>query len=124
VVVQKTINDLKERPKDERKVVAGGVAIFVIVVLLGAWSILFFKRIQSGAQQVNLDSGAQDAFNPTATQQAQQAIQQQQSGTVNVNDLYQIRANAAANQVETQQQMQVQQVSGGTDQFGNPASSY
>ncbi len=122
MVVQKTIDNLKDRPKDERKVVAGGIAIFVISVLLIAWAIFFFKRIQSGQQQVNLDSGAQNEFNPTATQQAQQAINQSNGQTPE--DLYNIRNDAAAQQAGGQQQLQIQQVGNGTDNFGNPTSSY
>jgi len=120
MVVQKTINNLKDRPKDERKAVAGGIAIFVISVLLIAWAIFFFKRIQSGQQQVNLDSGAQNEFNPTGTQQAQREIEQQNGQTPE--DLYNIRNDAAAQQVGGQQQLQIQQVGGNTDQFGNPTT--
>jgi hypothetical protein len=119
-MVQQTINNLKERPKDERKAVASGIAITVVVVLLAAWLILFFKRIQSGSQQVNLDFGAQNEFNPTAVRQAQDAIQQQNGQTPE--DLYNIRNDAAANQLQGQQQTSVQQIGAGTDQFGNPTS--
>ncbi len=122
MVVQKTIGNLKDRPKDERKVVAGGIAIFVISVLLIAWAILFFRRIQSGQLQVNLDSGAQNEFNPTATQQAQQQINQSNGQTPE--DLYNIRNDAAAQQAGGQQQLQIQQVGQGTDQFGNKTSTY
>lgn len=118
MVVQKTINNLKERPKDERKVVAGGIAITVVVVLLLGWAVMFFKRIQSGSQKVNLDSGAQDQFNFTTTKQAQQAIQQQAQNP-DQGDLYQLRNDAAANQVGTQQQMDVQQIGTQKDAFGN-----
>ena len=103
--MQKTIDNLKDRPKDERKVVAGGIAIFVISVLLIAWAIFFFKRIQSGQQQVNLDSGAQNEFNPTGTQQAQQARNQSNGQTPE--DLYNIRNDAAAQQAGGQQQLQI-----------------
>lgn len=120
MVVQKTINNLKDRPKDERKAVAGGVAIFVIVILLVAWAILFFKRIQAGTQTLNIDSGAQDEFNFTSVKQAQQAIQQS-SANSNL-ELYQIRDESAAQHVGTQQQVYVQQIGQGTDAFGNPTS--
>lgn len=117
MVVQKAVDDLKERPHDERKAVAGGIAIFVIVILLGAWAMLFFKRIQSGAQQVSLDSGAQNEFNPAGTIQAQQEIKDFNTMT-NRDELYQIRNDSAANQVGVQQ-LQIQQVGVGIDQFGN-----
>lgn len=119
MVVQKTIDNLKDRPKDERTTVAGGIAIMVVVVLLAAWAILFFKRIQAGTQDVNLDFGAQNEFNPTATRQAQQSIEQ--SNGQSAEDLSNIRNDAAANQLQGQQQVQTQQSAGGTDQFGQPS---
>jgi len=119
-MVQQTINNLKERPKDERKTVAGGIAIMVIVVLMAAWMILFFKKIQSGSQQVNLDFGAQNEFNPSAVQQAQKTIQNSNGQTPD--DLYNIRNDAAASQIQDQQQTTRQQQTGGTDAFGKPSS--
>ena len=116
--MQKTINNLKDRPKDERKVVAGGVAVTVVVVLLIGWAIMFFKKIQSGSQQVNLDSGAQDQFNFTTTKQAQQAIQQQAQNP-DQSDLYQLRNDAAASQVGVTQQVNAQQLGQQKDAFGN-----
>ena len=118
MVVQKTINNLKERPHDERKAVAGGIAVFVVVILLGAWAILFFKKIQTGAQTVNFDSGAQSAFNPTSVTAAQQQINQ--GDTTNLQELYQIRNSSASNQLNIQQQTGQQQVGQSTDAFGNP----
>lgn len=117
MVVQKTVNNLKERPEDERKVVAGGVAIFIVVVLLCVWAFTFVKRIQSGAQQTSIESGAQDEFNFSSTKRAQQEIEAQQNsdGTA---DLSNLRYDAAANQI--QQGSSVQQTGGSTDQFGNP----
>ena len=123
MVVQKAIDNLKDRPKDERKVVAGGIAILVIAVLLVAWAILFFKRIQSGTQTVNLDSGAQNEFNPAATRQAQQEINNL-GPTNSTEDLMQIRNDAAANQLQGQQQLQTPQGEGGTDQFSQPTTNY
>ena len=120
-MVQQTINNLKDRPKDERKAVASGIAITVIVVLLAAWGILFLKKIQSGSQKVNLDFGAQNEFNPSAVQQAQTTIQNSNGQTPE--DLYNIRNDAAANQLQSGQQVTQQQTSGGTDAFGQPAGN-
>jgi len=50
MVLQKTVDNLKARSKDERKVIAGGVAIAVIAVLFLGWAFLFLKKIQSGNQ--------------------------------------------------------------------------
>jgi hypothetical protein len=121
VVVQKTIDNLKDRPKDERKAVAGGIAIAVIAILLIGWGVLFLRKIQNGTQQVSFDAGAQNAFNPSNVTQAQQQIQlQSQNG--GEDDLYRIRDDAAADQVQSTQQFQTQQAAGGTDAFGNPAN--
>jgi hypothetical protein len=121
MVVQKTIDNLKDRPKDERKVVAGGVAIAVIAILLIGWAVLFLRNIQNGTQQVSFDAGAQNEFNPSNVTEAQQQIKlQNQNG--NTDDLYRIRDDAAAQQVQGSQQFQTQQTQGGTDAFGNPTN--
>lgn len=120
MVVQNAINNLKGRPKDERTAVAGGVAIAVAAILFFGWIIYFFHKIQSGAIAPTLDSGAQDEFNPAGVQAAQQVLQQEY--TSSTNDLIQLRNDAAAQQVQTQQQTQVQEYPSGTDQFGLPNS--
>jgi len=116
VVVQKTINNLKERPTDERKVVAGGIAITLIIVLLTGWAILFFKRIQSGSQTVNLDSGAQGEFDFSSTREARETINASR-GQSN-EDLTDYRDNAAAAQLRGEQQIYLQDIEN-NNQFGN-----
>lgn len=115
--MQKTIDNLKDRSKDERQVVAGGIALTVVVVLLVAWAVLFFKRVQSGAQDINLDSGAQNEFNFTATRQAQQAIESYDGQSAE--DLARLRDDAAAAQLRGDQQIYLQEIGAEPDQFGN-----
>ena len=121
MVVQKTIDNLKGRPQDERKVVAGGIAVSVVIVLLIGWGIMFLKKISSGSQEVNFDAGAQDEFNFTNVKEAQQTIEQ--SRGYSTEELLQIRNDAAAQQLQGQQQTQVQTDSG-SDQFGQQTTSY
>lgn len=46
--MKETIDKLKERPKDERTAVAGGVAALVALLLLVGWGFFFLKRIVRG----------------------------------------------------------------------------
>lgn len=48
MVVQKTIDSLKEKPHDEKKVVASGIAIAVVIILFIGWGFLFLRKIQDG----------------------------------------------------------------------------
>ena len=115
MVIQKTVNNLKDRPKDERKAVAGGIAITVIAILLVGWAFFFIKRIQSGSQQVNFDNGAQGEFDFANVRAAQDQIEQQ-SLYNETNELYQVRQDAAAQQGS--QQLQIQQVYDDGSGFG------
>lgn len=47
--MKKAIDDLKEKPKEERTAVAGSIAVMVVVLLLVGWGFFFLKRITSGA---------------------------------------------------------------------------
>lgn len=46
MVVQKTINNLKDRPKEERQVVAVGAAGIIVLILLVGWAFFFLKSIR------------------------------------------------------------------------------
>ena len=123
MVVQKAINNLKAGPKEDKVAVASGIAVSVVVVLLVAWSIFFFRSIARGTQQLNLSGGAQDQFNFSGVKEAQQQLQQQFASSTE--DYLQVRNDAAARQLQSQQQMDVQQTQGtGADQFGSPNSTY
>ena len=118
MVIQNTLNNLKDRPKDERKVVAGGIAISIVVVLLAAWGIMFFRKIQSGVQQVNLNSGAQEQFNFTSVNDAQQQLQQNLNSAKD--ELQQLRTDAAQ---QPAVQQTVQPTTGTTNQFGSQTTT-
>ncbi len=45
MVIQRTIENLKERPREERRAVASMIALSVIGVLLLVWAISFLFRI-------------------------------------------------------------------------------
>jgi len=122
MVIQKAVDNLKGRPKDEKKVVAGGIAIAVIGVLLFAWAILFLKKIQSGTQDLEFVSGAQDAFLSETVREAQQSLQDSFS---NIDELEAIREQSASNQSGDEGTVQLSgQDGGGTDPFESPSTGY
>lgn len=117
MVVQKTIDNLKSGPKDDKVAAASGVAISVVVVLFAAWAIFFFRNIQKNSRQLNLSGGAQDEFNFTSVKEAQERLKQEYSNSTE--EFQQLRDAAASQEMQFQQQTSVQQTgSGGADQFG------
>jgi hypothetical protein len=121
MVLQKAIGDLKGSPKEDKVAVASGIAVSVVIVLLAAWAIYFFRNIQKGTQQVNISGGAQDSFNFDTVKQAQQQIQQGLGSSAD--ELQQVRTNIGS-QVQTPDTgaQAVPQVT--TDQFGAPSTSF
>ena len=123
MVVQKALNNLKEGSKDDKVAVASGIAISVVVILLVAWAIFFFRNIQKGSQQLNLSGGAQDEFNFSSVKEAQQKLQQQYSDSTE--DFQQLRNDAASQQMQLELQTGIQETQGsGSNQFGSPNTTY
>jgi len=123
MVVQKAINNLKEGSKDDKVAVASGIAISVVVVLLAAWAIFFFRGVQKNANQLNLSGGAQDEFNFSNVKEAQEKLKQEYSNTAD--EFLQLRNEAASQEMQFQQQTGVQQTQGNeADQFGTQNTTY
>lgn len=121
MALQKSIDNLKQRPKDERTAVASGIAIAVAAILFIGWLIYFIHKIQSGAITPSFDSSGADAFNPQSAQDAQAALQAEQNASNQ--DLLQLRDQIQSQQQGSVQQTSVQQNQSGTDQFGLPNSN-
>lgn len=96
MVVQRTVDNLKQRPDDEKKAVAGGIAVLVVAVLFAGWAFFFFRSVKNGSIQVDLSSGTQQEFNFSSTVEAQKALEAQYGDKTS--ELMQLRQNAAANQ--------------------------
>jgi len=92
---QDAVGNLKDRPKEDKKVIAGGIAIMVIVALFFVWAILFLKKIQNGDQKLELQVGAEGEFLSDSVRQAQSDLQTMFSNTDEL--------NAAREQVNSQQ---------------------
>ncbi len=78
MVVQRTLDNLKEKPHDEKKVVAGGIAIAVVIVLLLGWGFLFLRNIQRGSAIPSLQGAAvpEDQLNARFITQTQDQLNQ------------------------------------------------
>lgn len=74
MVFQKALESAKEKSKDDKKAIAGGIAVAVVIVLLVGWAFFFFRGIQRGAQSQQLGGGAQDEFNFSTVREAQKDL--------------------------------------------------
>ena len=52
MAAQNAIDKLKDGPKDDKVAVASGIAVSIVIVLLAAWGIFFFKRIYNIQQNI------------------------------------------------------------------------
>lgn len=57
MAVQQKFNDLKDASHDDKKTVATGIAVFVVIILILAWGFLFLKKVQR-ADIRSLENGA------------------------------------------------------------------
>lgn len=127
MVVQKTIDNLKERPHDEKKAVAGGIAIMVVIILIIGWGFLFLRKIQQGTMP-SLEGSAvpEDQFNLNLIRDTERELSNMYNNSTE--DLRTIRDNAAQNQTPGGQfdaSGDTQAVTpDDTDQFGNSGGGF
>ncbi|PIR82640.1 hypothetical protein COU20_01195 [Candidatus Kaiserbacteria bacterium CG10_big_fil_rev_8_21_14_0_10_59_10] len=113
------IGDLKQRPDDEKRAVAGGVALVVVLVLFVAWGFLFVKKLQRGAPLDDLRGGAQDEFNFSTVRDAQERLRAEyEQSQEELRALRDRAAGGSAPQAAPQPAQTYQP--GQTDQFGTP----
>lgn len=119
MVIQSAVNNLKDKPHEEKKAVATSIAVGVVIVLLIGWGFLFLRKIQKGGTAPTLEGSAvpQDQVDAAFIQQTQQQINQfYQSGQDQLRD---IRDTAAQNEVDTDYSSQSVDANSGADAFGN-----
>jgi len=113
MVIQKAVDNLKGKSDDDKKVVAGGIAITIVALLLLGWAFLFFKKVQRGNQELQFGGTAQDEFNFSNVRQAQQDLMK---GFTNEDELTEVRQQSGSQYqpIDTQ----TNYYDGSTDQFG------
>jgi hypothetical protein len=47
MAVQQKFNQLKDAPHEDKKAVAGGIAVAVVVILIFAWGFLFLRNVRN-----------------------------------------------------------------------------
>ena len=100
MVMQKAVDNMKDRPEDERKALAGGIATLVVAILIIGWAILFFRKIQNGGVQVNqLGGDLKSQFDVSPITDAQKQLINSYKSTTD--ELKAIRYEAAQQQVQS-----------------------
>jgi len=118
MVIQKAVDNLKDKSSDEKKVVAGGIAIAVVAVLFAGWAILFLKKLQRGGELQQLGGGAQDEFLNSSIREAQDALMRDFS---DVDELRAAREQLGQQYQQGAVQQDFQQTD--VDVFGSPSST-
>ena len=76
MVVQKSIDNLKERPKDEKTAVATGGAAIVVLILLIGWGFWFAHNMrQGGSFNTYIGDKPQDKFVAPAVRAAEKSLE-------------------------------------------------
>ena len=98
MVLKGAVDSLKDRPHDEKKVVATSIAVTLVIILFVGWGFLFLRKIQKGALTPTLQGTAVplDQFNPALLKQAEQYIPQVSTR----NDAKTMQDTAAQSQVQ------------------------
>ena len=84
MVLQKAVNHLRNRPRDERRATALSVAILIVALLFVGWAILFFKKVKSSSVRIeSIGASVNSKFDLSAVQEAQRQFVDGYSNTGN-----------------------------------------
>ena len=61
MVLQRTIENLRERPNEERRAVAFGIALVAMLALFLGWAVFFFRSLEGEAQIQQVGAAYNDA---------------------------------------------------------------
>jgi hypothetical protein len=79
MAVRRTIENLRERSKEDRTAIAAWTALAVVAILFLGWAVYFFNSIK--ATPAPDFQGASDSLNSSGLSQAGQALQQAYGST-------------------------------------------
>ena len=82
MVLLRTIENLRARPKDERRAVAFGVAIMVVALLFFGWAIFFFRGVSENTDLERINDAYSQALRQTQESHNATEWQSQVSGYV------------------------------------------
>jgi hypothetical protein len=116
VVLQRTIDNLRERPKHERQAVAFWISIAVVIVLIIAWGIFFIRSIDS-TNLLPVNDAYSQAVQQVQTQQNQTPAPPDDTGWVSTSP-----QTAASDASQQQIQIIQQDSSSGTDSSAQSAT--
>ena len=97
MVVQKTLENLKDKSHDEKKVVASGIAIAVVIILFVGWGFLFLRKIQDGTFEPSDSAVPRDQLGGQVASQVELDAIYRSS----LDELRALRESSAQNQVPT-----------------------
>jgi len=118
MVIQKAIDNLKDKPKDDKKAIAGGIAIALLIVLVFGWAFFFLRKIQRGDEQLQFGGGQQQEFLGSSVRDAQEALIQD---FTDIDELRRVRNEGGSGQVQ-QGAYQEDYLGDGGSQFGGSGS--
>jgi hypothetical protein len=74
MVVQKAIDNLKGRPKEDKNAVATGFAVVVVSILLFAWGLWFVSNMKRGGEFDTFISSQQESLVPSYLKEADEVL--------------------------------------------------